>query len=151
MEHCWRTRHSVDALFATPSQTQGLRDSDPEMLLRQQHRVVISSSPTILMASKQLLKSTPLTLPLRLNLSSPITISAFPLKSTSRIFPVSLKTSALPYTSHSNVPDQVFLLFSYICMWGRALFCSLELLMNTNYFLVFFGSWSLFGEPRRHQ
>ncbi|KAJ9673502.1 hypothetical protein PVL29_023204 [Vitis rotundifolia] len=85
-----------------------LRDSDPEMLLRQQHRVVISSSPTILVASKQLLKSTPLTLPLRLNLSSPITISAFPLKSTSRILPVSLKTSALPYTSHSNVPRPVY-------------------------------------------
>ncbi|WKA09348.1 hypothetical protein VitviT2T_027005 [Vitis vinifera] len=84
-----------------------LRDSDPEMLLRQQHRVVISSSPTI-MASKQLLKSTPLTLPLRLNLYSPVTISAFPLKSTSRILPVSLKTSALPYTSHSNVPRPVY-------------------------------------------
>ena len=97
---CWCPfRHSF-----SDSGTQGLRDSDPEMLLRQQHRVVISSSPTILMASKQLLKSTPLTLPLRLNLSSPITISAFPLKSTSRIFPVSLKTSASPYTSHSNVP-----------------------------------------------
>ena len=97
-----------------------LRDSDPEMLLRQQHRVVISSSPTILMASKQLLKSTPLTLPLRLNLYSPVTISAFPLKSTSRILPVSLKTSALPHTSHSNVPRPgPSSLLIYMCVRAR--------------------------------
>ena len=100
----WSTAEEQDTLLMPFSPLLlRLRDSDPEMLLRQQHRVVISSSPTI-MASKQLLKSTPLTLPLRLNLYSPVTISAFPLKSTSRIFPVSLKTSASPYTSHSNVP-----------------------------------------------
>ncbi|KAJ9691292.1 hypothetical protein PVL29_013463 [Vitis rotundifolia] len=85
-----------------------LRVSDPQMLLLQQQRLVISSSRTILMASKHLLKSTPSTLPLKLNLSLPGTISAFPLKPNSRILPISLKTFALSYTSHSNVPGPVY-------------------------------------------
>eukprot|EP00261_Vitis_vinifera_P037005 XP_019078248.1 PREDICTED: primase homolog protein isoform X2 [Vitis vinifera] len=85
-----------------------LRVSDPQMLLLQQQRLVISSSRTILMASKHLLKPTPSTLPLKLNLSSPGIISAFPLKPNSRILPISLKTFALPYTSHSKVPGPVY-------------------------------------------
>ncbi|KAJ9691283.1 hypothetical protein PVL29_013454 [Vitis rotundifolia] len=85
-----------------------LRVSDPQMLLLQQQRLVISSSRTMLMASKHLLKPTPSTLPLKLNLSSPGTISSFPLKPNSRILPISLKTFVLPYTSHSNVPGPVY-------------------------------------------
>ena len=97
-----------------------LRVSDPQMLLLQQQRLVISSSRTILMASKHLLKPTPSTLPLKLNLSSPGIISAFPLKPNSRILPISLKTFALPYTSHSKVPGPGLpSLLIYVCVNAR--------------------------------
>ena len=46
------------------SHIEGLEGSYLETLLCQQHRGVISSSPTILMAFKQLFKSTPLMQPL---------------------------------------------------------------------------------------
>ena len=135
MEHCWWTNTLLmpfSLLFLK------LRVSDPQMLLLQQQRLVISSSRTILMASKHLLKPTPSTLPLKLNLSSPGIISAFPLKPNSRILPISLKTFALPYTSHSKVPGPGLpSLLIYMCVWTRALFCFLELLIE-HYFIFWF-------------